>query len=77
MSLWNMAKNIGTSIANTAAEKANEIRQISEKYESKSDSDLIGIVNSDGFLGSSSTEKGVAFRILKSRGYNADDIKSS
>lgn len=76
MGFWDAAKNIGTSIANSAAEKANEIRQIRNQYESKDDDELMKIANNDGFLGSSSMEKGVAFSILKSRGYSAEDIKS-
>lgn len=76
MGLWDVAKNIGTSVANSVAEKANEIRQLRDEYESMDDDELIRIANSDGFFGKSSTEKGVAFSILKSRGYSSDDLKS-
>lgn len=76
MSFWETAKNVGTSVANSVAEKANEVRQFRDKCESMSDEELIRIANSDGFFGSSSTEKGVAFNILRSRGYGPDDLKS-
>ena len=76
MGLWDVAKNIGTSVANSVAEKANEIRKLRDEYESMNDDDLIKIANSDGFFGKTSTEKGVAFSILKSRGHTADDLKS-
>lgn len=80
MGFWDkafqVAKDVGTSAANSINEKANEIRQLKEKYESMSDDELIRIVNSDGFFGKSSTEKGVAFSTLKSRGYNPDDMRS-
>ncbi|MCF1184557.1 transposase [Marichromatium gracile] len=80
MSFWDkafqVAKDVGTSAANSLNEKANEIRQIKEKYESMSDEDLIRIANSDGFFGNSSTEKGVAFSTLKRRGYSPEDIRA-
>jgi len=80
MGFWDkafqVAKDVGTNYANSISEKANEVRQTKEKYESMSDEELIRIVNSDGFFGKTQTEKGVAFSILKSRGYSADDIRS-
>lgn len=76
MGFWDVAKDIGTSVANSVAEKANAIRQLRENYEAMGDDELIRIANSDGFFGNSTTEKGVAFAILKSRGYSADDLKS-
>ena len=80
MGFWDkafqVAKDVGTTAANSLNEKANEIRQLKEKYESMSDEELIRIVNSDGFFGKTQTEKGVAFSALKSRGYNTEDIRS-
>lgn len=79
MGFWNkafqIAKDIGESAANSINAKANEIRQLKEKYESMGDEDLIQIINSDGFFGKSQTEKGVAFSILKTRGYTPEDIR--
>ena len=55
MGFWDkafqVAKDVGTTAANSLNEKANEIRQLKEKYESMSDDELIRIVNSDGFFG--------------------------
>ncbi len=80
MGFWDKAlqvtKDVGVSFANSINEKANEIRQLKDKYESMSDDELTRIVNSDGFFGKSPTEKGVAFSTLKSRGYNSDDMRS-
>jgi hypothetical protein len=76
MGFWDIAKNVGTTVANSVSEKANEIRQLNDKYEGMSDEELIRIVNSDGFFGKSSIEKGVAFKILKLRGYDPSDLKS-
>lgn len=76
MSFWDVAKSVGTSVANSINEKANEIRKTRDEYEAMSDRELISIANSDGFFGNSSTEKGVAFSILKSRGYGSSDLKS-
>ena len=75
-SAFQVAKDVGTSVANSVNEKANEIRQLKEKYESMNDEELIRIANSDGFFGNSQTEKGVAFSTLKSRGYSPEDIRS-
>ena len=54
MGFWDKAfqvtKDVGTTAANSLNEKANEIRQLKEKYESMSDEELIRIVNSDGFF---------------------------
>ena len=76
MGFWDIAKNIGTSVVNSVAERANEIRQLRDKYETMNDDELTRIANSDGFFGKSPTEKGVAFSILKSRGYSSDELKS-
>lgn len=80
MSFWNkafdVAKNAGTSLINEIESNANEIREIKSKYENKSDKELIRMINNDSFFGSQSKkEKGVAFGILKNRGYSAEDIK--
>ncbi|OEE15973.1 hypothetical protein [Aliivibrio fischeri] len=81
MSFWNkafdVAKNAGTSLINEIESNANEIREIKSKYENKSDEELIRIINNDSFFASQSKkEKGVAFGILKKRGYSAEDIKA-
>lgn len=73
---FDIAKDVGTGVTNSINEKANEIRQLRDKYESMSDDELIRIANSDGVFGKSSTEKGVAFSILKSRGHDAESLRS-
>lgn len=69
-----IARDVGAVAVNSINEKANEVRQLKGEYESKSDDELFRIANSDGFLGKSLTEKGVALSTLKSRGYTGDDI---
>ena len=80
MSFWNkaldVAKNAGTAIVSEIESSANESREIKQKYEIMNDDELIKILSSDGFLGRTKKEKGVAFSLLKSRGYSADQLKS-
>ena len=71
---WQVTKDLGEGVANSISEKANEVRQAKEKFESMSDDELIRIANSDGFFGKSQTEKGVALRILQSRGYDPHNL---
>lgn len=79
MGFWDkafqIAKDAGINAANSLNENANEIRQLKDKYKSLSDEELIRIVNSSGFVGKSSKEKGVAFGTLKSRGYKTEEIR--
>ncbi|MDX5936765.1 hypothetical protein [Acidithiobacillus thiooxidans] len=71
-----VAKDAGTVTANSISAKANEIRHLQEKYALMSDDELIHIASSNGLFGKTQTEKGAAFRELRSRGYNPDDIRS-
>lgn len=79
MSFWDkalgLAKNTGTVIYNGLERSANEIRETKDKYEAMGDAELMQVLKSDGFFGKSPTEKGVAFSVLKARGYNAEDFK--
>lgn len=81
MSFWdkafNVAKNIGTAVVNEIESNANEIREIKQKYEAMSDEELFRVIKSDGFFAKSKREKGVAFSILKKRGYNIDEINQN
>jgi len=70
------AKNVGAQAVNSLNERANEIRQLREKYKSMDDEKLVDILKSDGLFSSSSTEKGAALSELKSRGYSLEDIRS-
>ncbi len=80
MSFWNkafqVAKDVGTSVGATINKTANEIRVLKLKLEDYDDDRLLRIANSDGFFGSDSQEKGIAFSILKSRGYSVEDINA-
>jgi hypothetical protein len=73
---FNVVKNTGTFVASEIEKSANEVREIRQKYEELDDDDLIRIVHSDGFFGKSSKEKSIAFSTLKSRGLDAEEIKS-
>ena len=81
MGFWDkaldVAKNIGTTVVNQIESSANEIREIKQKYEAMSDEELFKVIKSDGFFGNSKKEKGIAFGILKKRGYNIDEINQN
>ena len=72
--VWQVTKDLGESVANSVSERANEIRQTKLKLEQMGDEELICIANSDRYFGNSQTEKGVALRILKSRGYDTNNL---
>lgn len=74
---WNVAKNIGTAFANEVESSANEIREIHKKYESLSDDELLRIVNDEGVFGANRKEKGVASKVLRSRGHSLNQSSSS
>lgn len=81
MGFWGKAfdvvKNIGTTVANEIESNANKIREIKQKYEVMTDEELLRVIKSDGFFGKSKKEKGVAFGILKKRGYDIDEINQN
>lgn len=64
-SAWKFAKNAGTMVAGAIEKQANEVREIRQEYEAKSDEELIRILKDTGTFGKSSTQRGVAFGILK------------
>ena len=66
---WNLTKNIGTAVVNEIDATANEIKQLTEKYENFSDEELLKIVGSEGVFGKSRREKGVAAGVLRKRGH--------
>lgn len=78
MGFWNKAfevtKNIGTAVASEIESSANEFREIKQKYEKMEDDELLRVIKSDGFFGKSKKEKGVAYGILKRRGYSVEEI---
>ena len=67
---WNLTKNIGSVVVNEIDATANEIKQLTEKFEKLSDDELLKIVGSDGVFGKSRKEKGVAAGILRKRGHD-------
>jgi hypothetical protein len=73
---FDVAKNVGTTVANHIEASANEIREIKQKYEDMSDDELLRVVHSDGIFGKSQKEKAIAFSILKKRGFDPEEIKS-
>jgi len=79
MGFWdkalNVAKNAGTAVYSELEKSANEVRELRQKYEDMGDQELLRVVKNDGFLGSSSKERAIAFSTLKSRGYTAEDVK--
>jgi hypothetical protein len=75
MSFWDVAGKVGKFALNTARvvaegvnEKANELKETRDKFEQKSDEDLIKITKSEGVFGSSSSDRAMATQILKKRG---------
>ncbi len=73
---FDVAKNVGTAVVSEIESSANEVREIKQKYEDMTDQELLRIVKSDGFFGKSKKEKGVAFGILKKRGYSVEEINA-
>lgn len=78
MSFWKktlkVANDVGLTVVNAIEEKANEVREITQKYEDMSDNELFDVIKSDGFWGKSKQEKGIAFSILRRRGYSQEEI---
>lgn len=78
MGFWNKAleitKNVGVAVASEIESTANELREIKQNYEGMDDDELLRIIKSDGFFGKSKKEKGVAYGILKKRGYSVEEI---
>ena len=80
MGFWskaiNVVKDIGLSVVETANQQANDLRETKQKYEKMNDNELLKIIHSEGFLGKSKKERGVAFGILKNRGFSVEDINA-
>lgn len=69
------AKDLATNTIDEQNKKANRNLETKEYLDSKSNEDLAKILNSQGVLGRSQTEKGLAFGILKSRGLSSEEIQ--
>lgn len=73
---WQVSKDLGTTFVEATNKEANKIREIKQSYEEKSDQDLLRIVHGKGFSGSTQQQKGIAFGILKSRGFSLEEVNS-
>lgn len=80
MGFWDkafqVAKDVGTTVNASIQKQANEIREIKLKFEDYDDEKLLAIANGQGFFGPDSREKGIAYNILRSRGYSNEDINA-
>ncbi|MFI3219286.1 MAG: hypothetical protein QX189_09220 [Methylococcales bacterium] len=76
MSFGNFLKNTATVVGNAVAEKAQELRELKEKYDALDDSELLSILESSGWGAKSSTEKNMAMQILKNRGHDEAFLRS-
>ncbi|MBR2514865.1 MAG: hypothetical protein IKE45_12825 [Halomonas sp.] len=63
--------NTATVVSNGIEQKAGELKELKKEYEQKSDEELLKIIKSKGFTGNSDSEKGVARRVLRERGYTS------
>jgi predicted transcriptional regulator len=61
--------NTATVVSNSIEQKAGELKELKQEYEQKSDEELLQIIKSKGFTGSTESEKGVARKVLRERGY--------
>ncbi len=75
MSFWDIASkagkfalDAGKVMTEEMSQKSDEMRKTQSEYLNKSDSELSRIVENDGFMGNSSTERSIAKKILRDRG---------
>lgn len=68
MGFWDTAGKLAKGAANALEEKANELRAIQMRLESKRSEDLKRLIKGDGFFCASDVEKRVAMKILRERG---------
>lgn len=80
MSFWSktldIAKNVGNVVVSELDKAAAKNREIEAKYKKYSDNDLFKVIKSEGFMGATNNEKGIAGKVLRSRGYSAEEIKN-
>lgn len=69
MSFFDKVSKAASAVGEAAKEHQRRQREMFERLESKSDDQLKKIIKSDGFLGASDTEKNMARKILRDRGY--------
>ncbi|MEG2649201.1 MAG: transposase [Anaerovoracaceae bacterium] len=69
MGLFDKVSKAASAVGEAAKEHQRRQGEMFERLESKSDDQLKKIIKSEGFLGSSDTEKNMARKILRERGY--------
>lgn len=69
--------DVGSFVLEETRKQKYEIQEIKQKYESRTDKELLRVVHSDsGLFGNSGRERKIAFDILKERGFSIADIRS-
>lgn len=78
MGFFDVVKNVATSVAHSLEKKAAEIRASEEKLGEYDDDRLLKIVRDDGgFFGHSTSDRAVAAKLLKQRGYGQESFRKS
>jgi lipase chaperone LimK len=76
MGFLDLISSMGAAVLSKGSEMKREMTELEAKYESYSDEKLAKIVQSSGFFENSRMEKGVAFKILKERGFSPQEIRN-
>ena len=69
MGLFDKVSKAASAVGEAAKEQQRKQREMIARLESKSDEQLKKIIKDDSFFGSSDTEKTIARKILRNRGY--------
>ena len=69
MSFFDKVSKAASAVGEAAKEQQRKQREMIARLESKSDEQLKKIIKDDSFFGSSDTEKTIARKILRNRGY--------
>ena len=69
MSFFDKVSKAASAVNDGIKEQQRKQREMIERLESKSDEQLKKIIKDDSFFGSTDTEKNIARKILRNRGY--------
>lgn len=69
MSFFDKLSKAANAVNEAASEHKRRQQETFDRLESKSDEELKKIIKSEGFLGATDTEKNMAKKILRDRGY--------
>ena len=69
MSFFDKVSKAASAVGEAAKEQQRKQREMIARLESKSDDQLKKIINDDSFFGPGQTEKNIARKILRDRGY--------